>query len=511
MTTLVRRRHSRATLRIVAYMEIEPGIGAIILNVSQAGLCFQSVAPVGSENPLRFSFKERDRQMPGSGELVWTDPRRKCGGLRFTDLSAQARAQVDLWLAEVRSEDTDPADLPGEVTHAPLNAAKLRLRLRALAPFPSRMRLAITGGGFSTGLLAGLLISIVTTSVLLLGYAYRSQFGDALVRVGERLRAHSKVESAAAKPASAIPAQIQSAATAPDSAPADPLAATHSPSEAQPAGPPPEEEATDVVVKHSPPSEPSAAANNAASGTVADSAETRQPEPKPDLVPTRRPAPFDVPDQRRLALTFPPVLKTPATALPAFSFAPTGGVARPATAVGVSPAAQDSSSLQMYFDLGKFNEEMRARALKEEVAQLGLRATVLKRGFLWKTSYQVLVGPYNDEREETSIRSELVSRGYEPRPFERGSRRFQFRSRLNLNGTSLPVEESFTITWESYVENATVRFTKDEGVLATVRGRWVQNPYKYSRNEYVYANAGSRKSLLEIHFAGLNRALVFGE
>jgi hypothetical protein len=73
----------------------------------------------------------------------------------------------------------------------------------------------------------------------------------------------------------------------------------------------------------------------------------------------------------------------------------------------------------------------------------------------------------------------------------------------------LPVGD-FTINWESYVTDAKVKFAQGNYVLATADGQSVKRPARYQRNEYVYVKTGSGSRLLrEIHFSGLDRALVF--
>ena len=95
------------------------------------------------------------------------------------------------------------------------------------------------------------------------------------------------------------------------------------------------------------------------------------------------------------------------------------------------------------------------------------------------------------------------------RPFERGSRGLSFRSGLTVGGSKLRVGD-FMISWETYVEEAKVKFAQDGAVVATADGKWVSHPQKFAHDEYVYQNAGGNsRPLLEVHFAGLDRALVF--
>ena len=124
-------------------------------------------------------------------------------------------------------------------------------------------------------------------------------------------------------------------------------------------------------------------------------------------------------------------------------------------------------------------------------------------------SYQVLVGPYLTETEESKIHTDLVTNGIKALPFERGSRGFAFRSPLSVGGSKLPTGE-LSITWETYVTEAKVKFVQNGAVLASASGKWLQHEQKFVHNEYVYENGGgSSRPLLEVHFAGLDRALVF--
>jgi len=78
-----------------------------------------------------------------------------------------------------------------------------------------------------------------------------------------------------------------------------------------------------------------------------------------------------------------------------------------------------------------------------------------------------------------------------------------------LEGARLPVGK-VTITWESHVTDAKVKFAQGGDVLATADGQWVNRPGRYQRDEYVCVQSSNGSRLLrEIHFAGLDRTLVF--
>jgi len=163
----------------------------------------------------------------------------------------------------------------------------------------------------------------------------------------------------------------------------------------------------------------------------------------------------------------------------------------------------------MFFDLGSFKQQQRADDLSDKLAQAGFPASVVRKGHLWMNSYAVLVGPYKNEVDEKKINGDLRSRGYKPRPFERGSRDFAFRSMVMIEHAKLPIGD-FAISWESYVADAKVKFAQGHQVVAATDGKWIKKPQKYSRDEYVFGKrSDGSHPLLEIHFGGLDRALVF--
>jgi hypothetical protein len=163
----------------------------------------------------------------------------------------------------------------------------------------------------------------------------------------------------------------------------------------------------------------------------------------------------------------------------------------------------------MFYDLGRFKKEELAQILSDKLAQLGMHAAVVHRRNLWMTAYQVLVGPYDNAVAERQISNELLSHGYKPRPFERGRRDFTFRSKITIDRSQLPTGD-FTITWESYIADAKVKFRQGNNLLAVVDGKWVKRQAKFSQDEYVYRiQADGSRPLLEVHFAGMDRALVF--
>src|SRR5271169_401621 len=115
MVNTKRRQAPRMTVNELAYVNLGPDNGGIILNISEGGLCFQSTAPVQRTEAIRFWFSYRNRRVyPDVGqawkdeaqtrgvsrfieagsELAWIDDTQKKGGLRFTKLGPEAREQI---------------------------------------------------------------------------------------------------------------------------------------------------------------------------------------------------------------------------------------------------------------------------------------------------------------------------------------------------------------------------------------------------------------------------------
>ena len=74
-------------------------------------------------------------------------------------------------------------------------------RLKAsehIGPLTTKVRLKMSG--FSGGLATGLLVSMLATFVFLFSYAHRQQFGESLIRMGERLVSKTSPPSVAPQP-----------------------------------------------------------------------------------------------------------------------------------------------------------------------------------------------------------------------------------------------------------------------------------------------------------------------
>jgi hypothetical protein len=93
--TLERRKQPRLRLGHLAYIHVEPDSGAIVLDVSDGGIGFHSVAPFHQVRTIfiRFSLHAH-KHLQVSSEIAWVDETGKKGGLTFTEISSDVRSQI---------------------------------------------------------------------------------------------------------------------------------------------------------------------------------------------------------------------------------------------------------------------------------------------------------------------------------------------------------------------------------------------------------------------------------
>src|SRR5215469_15897411 len=105
-----------------------PENGGLVLDVSDGGLSFHSVAPVQRSEKIQFLLSLRDHsRIEGTGEVVWTNEMRTICGLKFISLSSGAREHINGW--------TNPPKAPVVREKAP--APKLPIAEAAVKEAPA--------------------------------------------------------------------------------------------------------------------------------------------------------------------------------------------------------------------------------------------------------------------------------------------------------------------------------------------------------------------------------------
>ncbi len=102
-----RRTNIRKAPEQLVYLSLPSNNGGILLDVSEGGLGFHSIAPVPANGPIHFRFAiGSGAKVKGVGELAWIDKTGKVGGLRFTQLPDEAREQIRVWTSRSKTSTT---------------------------------------------------------------------------------------------------------------------------------------------------------------------------------------------------------------------------------------------------------------------------------------------------------------------------------------------------------------------------------------------------------------------
>jgi hypothetical protein len=112
-----RRLHPRIAPALPGYVEFDGTKAGVVLNIGETGMAVDLAGPLQvDKDPQSFRL-----QMPGVGasieisaQIVWLAETKKGAGLRFVDLTAEARNQISTWLL---SENSAPASRDLTSTH----------------------------------------------------------------------------------------------------------------------------------------------------------------------------------------------------------------------------------------------------------------------------------------------------------------------------------------------------------------------------------------------------------
>lgn len=477
----------------LAYINIEPNNGGIVLNVCEEGLCFHAIGPVERNGKLHFSLLKQNRRIEADGQLAWMDDAQKVGGLRFATLPSEAREQIEDWISEPSTPLVDgvpstfaalPRAFDGQGT-GPSSAAAAPAPARAPVLYGFRVPSFLRG--FSGGLAIGLVVAALVATGFLF-YYHRHQVGESLIQIGQRLAGKPDTRAAVltqANPAGTSQGSPAQGAAASAPSPTSQAAATRETTK------PGSEAAEDSTSEKS-------TSSSAAPLTVAANPKSKMASSKM----TASMAPPSLPLSNSSGSNLSELVTKKDVSLPQLA-------GRSNVQAVESGSSTNGAAPRMYLEVGKFKRELWARKATDELAQLGFPATISQKSGLWRRSYLVLVGPYADKEEVKSAHKDLAARGFKPRAFERGSRDFILSSHVTLNGTRIPVGD-FVISWESYLPDARVNFSQNDFVVASGDAKWVDRGSKNERNAFVYQRRPDGSHLLlELRFAGMSKVLVF--
>jgi TonB family protein len=107
-----RRQHPRHQVNALAYLDIGPDNGGIILNISEGGLALHAVGVLPPEPvmELRIQFSKSTKRLETTGKVAWTSGSKKDAGIEFIDLPEEDYLQIKDWLASQSSCEPFPAE-----------------------------------------------------------------------------------------------------------------------------------------------------------------------------------------------------------------------------------------------------------------------------------------------------------------------------------------------------------------------------------------------------------------
>jgi PilZ domain/Gram-negative bacterial TonB protein C-terminal len=111
-----RRLQARTTPASRAYVELGDSNGGMVLNISETGMAVAVADPLVVDDYLpsvRFQLPSSGQSIEVSAQIVWLAESKKSAGIRFVDLTAEARNQISNWIssekAGTESEGLAPA------------------------------------------------------------------------------------------------------------------------------------------------------------------------------------------------------------------------------------------------------------------------------------------------------------------------------------------------------------------------------------------------------------------
>ncbi|HTW22598.1 MAG TPA: energy transducer TonB [Candidatus Baltobacteraceae bacterium] len=106
-----RRGHMRISIKSVAYVDLGHENGGLILNLSEGGIAMHvaEIVEGAAFEKLRFQLPDSEQWVEAGGQMVWHGRSKKKAGVRFVNLSDEARRQIRNWIDSRRARSDAPA------------------------------------------------------------------------------------------------------------------------------------------------------------------------------------------------------------------------------------------------------------------------------------------------------------------------------------------------------------------------------------------------------------------
>ena len=114
-----RGRSSRKRIETLSYVDLGPGNGGMLIDVSEGGISFQGVKPLETDEllPIVFKLPAINDVIRVTGQVVWLNGSGKGGGLRFVELPETTGRLIKEWV-DPQSTSDDRAEEPPACSRA---------------------------------------------------------------------------------------------------------------------------------------------------------------------------------------------------------------------------------------------------------------------------------------------------------------------------------------------------------------------------------------------------------
>ena len=141
-----RRVYPRQTVHSIAYVELGEGNGGIVLNVSEGGIAVQAMISVLNDDlpHVYVQLSESNKRLEAKGSIAWSSDLRRFVGVKFVDLSQEARSLIQEWASLEASHEK-----LGEETTSPTEKSEPPVAAQSISetedPIPGQAPLGNTG------------------------------------------------------------------------------------------------------------------------------------------------------------------------------------------------------------------------------------------------------------------------------------------------------------------------------------------------------------------------------
>jgi hypothetical protein len=139
-----RKRFRKKPPRLV-YVELGNGNGGMMRDLSEDGFALRAMMPLATGEKMHFCLSLEDSmRIEGESQVIWTGEGGRAAGLKFVEITAEARTQIREWLAgldgvskeDISEEAKEPTRESRPVPSASELVERLRREARSVPPRP---------------------------------------------------------------------------------------------------------------------------------------------------------------------------------------------------------------------------------------------------------------------------------------------------------------------------------------------------------------------------------------